>query len=190
MENSKKRFSVNAMALCALFSALIAAGAFIKLPVYPVPVTLQVQFALLAGLLLGSRPGIISAAVYLLIGLTGIPVFARGGGIGYIFQPTFGYILGFVLGAGIAGRIVEKSKGTAAFKVNFAASLAGLAAVYALGVVYFWIISRFYLGKEIGIRYLLVNCFLLTLPGDIVMAALGALIAKRLKPAINKYLNF
>ena len=75
------------MILCAMFVALIAVGAFIKVPVPVVPFTLQYLFTMLAGLLLGAKKGALTVGVYILLGLFGLPIFAQGGGIGYIFQP-------------------------------------------------------------------------------------------------------
>lgn len=77
----------------ALFSSLIAIGAFIKIPVGNVPFTLQPLFVMLSALVLDKKSAIYSVLIYIIIGLIGIPIFARGGGIGYIFQPTFGYLL-------------------------------------------------------------------------------------------------
>jgi len=94
-----------------MFSALIAVGAFIRIPVPVVEfITLQTLFVNLAGLILGKKYGAVSVAVYIAAGLAGAPVFAAGGGPGYIVRPTFGYILGFLAGAFIAGLIREKSK--------------------------------------------------------------------------------
>ena len=80
---------IKEMVLCALFVALIAAGAFIKIPVPVVPFTLQYLFTMLAGLLLGGRWGLVSVGVYIILGLAGLPGFAQRGGIGYLFQPRF-----------------------------------------------------------------------------------------------------
>ena len=74
------------MIYCGLFTALIAAGAFIKIPVPVVPFTLQYLFTMLAGLFLGSRRGMISVVAYMLLGLAGLPIFSEGGGIWYIFK--------------------------------------------------------------------------------------------------------
>ena len=71
----KKKFTTRDLILCALFTALSAIGAFIRIPVPLVPFTLQITFTTLAGLLLGSKKGAISVAVYVLMGLIGIPVF-------------------------------------------------------------------------------------------------------------------
>ncbi len=80
----------------SLFAALMAAGAYLSIPIGPVPIVLQNMFVLLAGLLLGNRWGLASVAVYLLAGVCGLPVFAGGlGGIGRIVGPTGGYLIGY-----------------------------------------------------------------------------------------------
>ena len=87
----KKKFTTRDLILCALFTALSAIGAFIRIPVPLVPFTLQITFTTLAGLLLGSKKGAISVAVYVLMGLIGIPVFTQGGGFSYVLKPSFGF---------------------------------------------------------------------------------------------------
>ena len=67
-------------------------------------------FTALAGLLLGSRKGMISVVAYMLLGLAGLPIFSEGGGIWYIFKPSFGYIIGFCLGTFVTGLISERMK--------------------------------------------------------------------------------
>lgn len=66
-------------------------------------------FVTLAGMLLGSRRGSLAVAVYVAVGLAGIPVFAAGGGIQYVFRPSFGYLLGFIAAAWLTGRICERT---------------------------------------------------------------------------------
>ena len=104
MKNTK----IQLIALCSVFTALIAAGAFIRIPIPIIPFTLQTFFVVLAGMLLGAKSGAMSALAYMLLGLVGIPVFTQGGGIGYIFKPSFGYIIGFVFGAMVAGYIANR----------------------------------------------------------------------------------
>ena len=65
---------------CSLFTALIAVGAFIKIPIPVVPFTLQFLFTTLAGLLLGSKMGAVSVIAYMVLGLVGLPIFSEGGG--------------------------------------------------------------------------------------------------------------
>ena len=64
---------------CSLFTALIAVGAFIKIPIQVVPFTLQFLFTTLAGLLLGSKMGAVSVIAYMVLGLVGLPIFSEGG---------------------------------------------------------------------------------------------------------------
>ena len=92
-----------------MFVALIAVGAFIRIPTPMVPITLQYLFTMLAGLFLGGKLGCLSVCIYIALGLLGLPVFTQGGGPGYIFQPSFGYIIGFAAGALATGTVAGKS---------------------------------------------------------------------------------
>ena len=138
------------MIYCGLFTALIAAGAFIKIPVPVVPFTLQYLFTMLAGLFLGSRRGMISVVAYMLLGLAGLPIFSEGGGIWYIFKPSFGYIIGFCLGTYVTGLIAERLKQKTVFHYLLA-NLAGLMIVYACGMVYYYVICNYVIDTPIGI---------------------------------------
>ena len=86
------------MILTGLFAALTAVGAFIKVPVPVCPFTLQFLFTTLAGVLLGGKLGACAVGIYVMLGLAGLPIFAGGGGISYVLQPTFGYLIGFIAG--------------------------------------------------------------------------------------------
>lgn len=170
--------------LCGIFSALIAVGAFIRIPIPAVSFTLQFLFTTLAGLLLGARLGTLSVAIYLLTGLIGLPVFANGGGLGYILQPSFGYLVGFCVGTYATGRIAATS-GTLSFKKFFFAGTAGLMLVYSIGMIYYYVIANFYIDQPIGVMALFFYCFVLPLPGDLAICIASALIAKRLMPVIR-----
>ena len=160
------------MVLFGLFTALIAIGAFIKISVPVCPFTLQLLFTTLAGL-------------YVLLGLAGVPVFTEGGGPSYIFQPTFGYLIGFIAGAWLTGWISER-RGDFSFGKTLFANLAGLLVVYLFGMVYVYIINNFYLGMPIGVWPVVLYCFVLAVPGDICLCILAAMLASRLKRAIGK----
>ena len=71
---------------------------------------------MLAGLLLGSKRGTISVVAYMLLGLAGLPIFSEGGGLWYVFKPSFGYIIGFCLGTYVTGRIAEHLKKKTIFR--------------------------------------------------------------------------
>ena len=110
---------------CGLFTALIAVGAFIKIPIPVVPFTLQYLFTMLAGLLLGSRRGSLSVIAYVILGLAGLPIFSEGGGLWYIFKPSFGYLIGFCAGTFLTGYLAEHMKKKTVLHY-LAANLAGL----------------------------------------------------------------
>lgn len=179
----KIRLTTRELVLCALFAALVAVGAFIKIPIGLVSITLQVLFSVLAGLLLGSRLGAAAVFTYILIGLAGIPVFTQGGGIGYVFQPTFGYLIGFGVGAYMAGLIVEKSK-SKTFITYLTGAFALIVSVYVIGLPYLYVILNYYLGKNVGAGTALVSYCLVFLPNDILSCVLAAFAAKRLKPVL------
>lgn len=173
--------------LCALFTALVAMGAFIRIPTPLVPLTLQLWCTTMAGMLLGPKLGAISVLVYVLLGLTGVPVFTMGGGIGYIFQPTFGYLIGFIAGTWLTGLIVCK-KEQPDVKWLLLAAFAGMFVVYIAGTAYCYLISRFVLGTGTAFWPLFVSCFILPFPGDAVLCVVSALLGKRLIPQIRSYL--
>lgn len=180
-----KVIHTRSLLLCALFSALIAIGAFIKIPIPIVPFTLQFLFTTLAGLLLGSKLGFVSVSVYIVLGLIGLPVFTQGGGIGYLLQPTFGYIIGFAVGAFVTGFIMEQAK-KRGFITYLSACFMGLLVVYALGMVYYYVVANYFISSPIGIWSLFLYCFVLAVPGDILICFLCALLSKRLIPLLRK----
>lgn len=173
------------LVLCALFAALIAAGAWIRIPIPVVPFTLQLLFTMMAGILLGGRLGAVAVCVYIFMGLIGLPVFAEGGGMAYVFKPSFGYLIGFAVGAYVTGVIANKTS-TPSIGRLLAANFAGLGIVYLLGMVYYYAMSNFYLGTPIGLWPLFLYCFLLAVPGDLVLCVLGAVLGKRLVPILHR----
>ncbi|MCL0105994.1 biotin transporter BioY [Thermodesulfovibrionales bacterium] len=100
------------MVFSAMFAALTALGAFITIPIGPVPITLQPFFIHLGALLLGGYLGALSQFIYVLVGVMGLPVFSGGGsGIGHLLGPTGGYLIGFIVGGGyLTGRLAEMKK--------------------------------------------------------------------------------
>ena len=172
------------MILVSLFAALTAVGAFIKIPLPPVPFTLQTFFVIFSGLLLGSRLGFASQAIYIAIGLVGIPIFANGGGIQYIFNPTFGYLIGFAATAFVVGAITEKLS-KPSFLKYFISSLVGLLVCYAIGVSYLYIILKYVNHVSTTAAGVLMNGFVVFLPWDIVKVAVASWMAKEVYGRLN-----
>ena len=177
-----KNSNIRMMICTAFFAALITIGAYIKIPGPFVPFTLQMQFTCLSGLLLGKKHGASAVGVYILAGLAGAPVFTGGGGIGYILRPTFGFIIGFLAGTYIAG-VIGARKTT--FSNFLAAGFAHFFIVYAIGLVYYFFISNYYLASPISIGALLLYCFALTAPVDAALCFLCAQVAVKLAPVLR-----
>lgn len=184
----KGRMRTRNLVLTALFAALIAAGAFIKIPAPLVPVTMQAAFCMLAALLLGPKYATLSVAVYISIGLVGIPVFAAGGGLSYVFKPTFGYMIGFVFGTFSAGMIARGRFNEKAFSIRrFAiACLVCCGAVYAVGVPYMYLIMRLYLGVPVTVGYAVLTGWVVFIPTDLLWCGLASALAAKLLPILTK----
>lgn len=175
---------------CALFAALIAVGAFLKidipLPMYTMHFTLQWFFVLMAGFLLGKKLATTSVIVYLCIGLVGIPVFVAGGGPTYIFRPGFGFLLGFAVAAFFMGAITEKLK-----KVNAATlmipGVVGLITYYSVGAIYFYLISNFYVKSPVSWPVVIVDYCLITVFPDFILCMLAVAFAVKLRRSFRIY---
>lgn len=158
-------------ALACLFSALICAGAYISIPIGPIPLTLGNFFAILGGLLLGPLWGGLSASLYIAIGALGFPVFSGGrGGLAHIAGPTGGYLAGYVVGAVLAGFLARR-RGRIS---TIAGSALGFFAILAIGSMGFAAIGGLPLPKAMALGVLPF------LPGDCLKAALAAFIAIRM----------
>jgi biotin transport system substrate-specific component len=158
--------------------ALTAVGAFLRVPLPYVPLTLQLTFVGLSGVLLGKEWGAISQAVYVALGLVGVPVFAKGGGPGYVLQPTFGYLVGFIGGAYAAGWALEKKPWR--YGSLLLAMLAAFIPVYALGVAYLYGNVNLLMGKSMSLWTAMKMGLLVPLPGNILAACLAAGVAYRI----------
>lgn len=183
----KQKLSTRELVFCALFTALIAIGAFIKIMIplgfFEVTLSLQFFFALMAGIILGPRNGLVSVSLYLIIGLIGIPVFAHGGGPGYLLKPTFGFLIGFAVAAWVVGLLKNQFRELNFYKLLGATFVAELA-YYACGLIYYFVMFNFILanGRAIGIAELLSVWFLSTVIPDFVLCLLATMLAMRLIP--------
>ena len=170
---------IRMMVFASLLAALMATGAYLSIPVGPVPIVLQNMFVFLAGLLLGSRWGLASVAVYLLAGICGLPVFAGGmGGIGRIIGPTGGYLVGYLPAVFIIGYISEKSAGRIVYDIL--AMICGTAVLYACGVTWLKVLTGMTLSKT------LVAGMYPFLIGDALKIVAAAVITGALRPIIRK----
>ena len=154
---------------CALFAALTAIGAFIHFQFMHATITLQCFFTAMAGLLLGARLGALSQAA--------------GGGFSYVFNPTFGFLLGLIPAAWVIGRLAEKNRTPLRLAL---ACAAGFAVLYAIGLPYIALIVNVYNGGAVSAAKLATAYMLPYLPGDCLKIVVSVLLAPRILRAMAR----
>lgn len=120
--------------LISLFSALVAAGAFIRIPMFPVPMTLQTLFVFLSSLLLPPSASTSSLLIYIILGAVGLPIFTSGGGLSALLGPTGGFIFGFLLSAPVGSLLAKKKRDS--FLWNIFVLLVMEVIIYTVGIVW------------------------------------------------------
>lgn len=178
---------IRPLVFTALFAALTALGAFLQIPVKPVAVTLQFLFTAMAGILLGRRYGALSQLVYVALGLVGLPIFTSGGGPGYVFQPSFGFLLGLIPCAWVIGYLSRKRDGALWLAVS---CFAGLAVLYLVGIPYMAVILNAYLGKSMDLKAILMAGMVPFLPGDALKIAVAAAVCPVLRRRLCSFDEF
>lgn len=176
-QKSKGRF-VRMMVLSGLMTALTAVGAWLKIPFYPVPITLQTLFTLLSGSLLFPKWAAASQSVYLLLGLLGLPVFAGGGGLHYLVQPTFGYLVGLPILAFFSSRIFQLKLRF----VSLTAALFGLQIIHLLfGTLWLKAAFDFVIHQKLGWDQALKAGTILFLPSALIKALAVSMLHPKLE---------
>lgn len=190
MIKTKNKIGALEIVYVGMFSALMMIGANITsfvpfLIIGGVPITLQLFFAILAGTILGGRLGAISMAVYAFIGLVGAPVFARfGGGPGSILNPTFGFVLAFIVTAYVAGKMVEKNKQIYMFVL---AALVATAVNYLLGTNWMYAAYKLWFSAPEGFTYQVAWMWMaLPLVKDIILAIIAGMFAYRMAGIVKR----
>jgi len=188
------RFRTLDLTLVSMFAALMAIGANITsfapfLEIANIPLSMQPFFAILAGLLLGSRLGAMSMTVYMLIGIAGAPVFAQfGAGIGAIMGSSGGFILAYIPTAYVVGKMMEaKQKPTLSHFMI--ASLVGIMIIYLIGTNYMYISLNIWLEVEMSYAsaWIVMAWFGIK---DLIFTIFGAFITPRIYSAINQSTSF
>ncbi len=170
--------------LSALFASLTAVGAYITVPLWPVPITLQTFFLYLAIALFGAKVAFLSQAIYVAMGLAGLPVFAGGkAGAAALLGPTAGYIFGFLIAAIVGGLLIRKV-GT------LLALAAATATIYLSGYLYLTVWLHMVKGQAFAqaAYYAFTAGVLPFIIGDILKMLLATYIASssRVKSALAR----
>ena len=175
-----KKLTTYQMAVTAVMAAMLCVLGPLTVPIGAIPISLANFVICLAAWLLGPRFGTLSVAIYLAIGLIGVPVFSGyGAGIAKVAGPTGGYLVGYLLLAFIGGMFIEKSKGNAV--ISAIGLVLGDAACYVLGTA--WFVFQ----MQCELSYALAVCvypfIALDLAKIVVSCIIGALLRKRLEQA-------
>jgi len=173
------KMSTKGLVYASLFGALTAAGAFIVIPMPGVPITAQTFFLNVAAILLGGQLGAVSQFIYVMLGVVGIPVFAGGkAGLGVLFGPTGGYLLGFILAAFVIGSVNRMKKNAGIFWYIFSMVI-GMLVIYALGCLQLSFVAKMSFRKALAVGAVPF------IPGDVIKILLAAIVSSQLKGRIK-----
>ena len=179
------KLSTKDIALVPVFTSLTAIGAFISLPLGPVPITLQSMFVILSGLVLGPKLAALSQIVYIILGLVGVPIFAGfTGGLQSITTPSFGFMIGFVFAAYFVGKIAH-SNNEISYKKIWIGSSFGTLVIYLFGLPYMYYILNILMGNKFNFINILQMGCLMFLPGDIAKLIISSLLGIKILPILN-----
>ena len=177
-----KKLKIKDLCIMAISLAIIIVASKINIQIGPIPLTLQTFSVFIVSLLLGSFKAFIVFLVYIILGLIGIPVFSSGGGIAYIYMPSFGFIIGFLVSAPIIGIASKSNK----FYLKYILSMVGLLIINVCGVSYMYIIFNYYKGVNRDLLNILQIGVLPFIIKDIFTVILSCIIYSRLKVIIYK----
>lgn len=170
-----RAFALDA-ALVVTGAALVAVLAQVSIPLWPVPITGQTLGVIVVGAALGSRRGAAALVTYLLVGLAGLPVFADfTGSIAAIAKPSFGFLIGFVFSAFVAGWCAERAwdrRPTLAFLGFAAASIVP----FVFGIPYMAFILNVVMGLDYSMSGLLEVGLLPFIMGGLIKAGIAAVL--------------
>ena len=136
IKNLKEASVIKNLFIAICGTIILAVSAKIKIPFYPVPMTMQTFVVLLLGVSLGWKLGLFTVSLYLIQGIAGLPVFAgtpeKGVGIIYFTGPTMGYLIGFLVAVYLAGIF----KYTNNFLKNLIKLIVSVSFIYILGMIW------------------------------------------------------
>ena len=183
----KKKIPLRKITVIAQFAALTAICSWLQIPAIPIPFTMQTFAVFLSVYVLGMEKGFLSVLVYILLGVTGLPVFSRfQGGIGVIAGPTGGYIVGFLFTAITTGALLRLCREK---PVPVCLSmLSGLLVCYVFGTVWLIIMSKV-TGGDLTLGSALEAAVLPFIIPDAVKILLAYLVGRKIKPVSDKYLK-
>ena len=176
------------ISLEAMMLALLIISSKISFNIGPIPITLQTFVVILVSLFLGVKKSIFVFLTYIALGLIGLPVFSKNyGGFNYIYEPSFGFIIGFLASSIFVGFFNKLNK---TYKI-VTSSFFGILIIYILGIIHFYIIFNYHLGLNKDLLYILEVGVMPFIFKDILSAILASIIYVRLNSflKINRIQN-
>lgn len=171
----------------ALMLALLIISAQFAIPIGPVAISLQSLVILLIGLTLPKKQATLTAILYLIAGLIGLPVFAQAtGGPQAIFLPSFGFVLSFIPAVWLMA-IIRKKKFHQSIPADLIAVLIGNLVIYLIGILYMIFILVFYLNTPITFWKVISIGLLPFIPGDIIKSVVALSMARQLNKHLTIY---
>jgi biotin transport system substrate-specific component len=145
-------------------SLLLAASAHVKVPFWPVPMTMQTFVVLMIGAVYGRNLALATVAAYLVEGAIGLPFFAAGGGVAILAGPTAGYLFGFLVAAGLVGHLTDRGLGR---------NVASAAAIFVAGDVAIFLCGVAWLSTITGLQGAITGGLVPFLLAEVVKIALA-----------------
>ncbi len=179
---SKNRSKIYDLTLMAICLALMIVGAKLAIPIGPIPVTFQTLAVFIISLVLGTKRAAIVFTIYIILGLIGLPVFSTGGGIQYIYMPSFGFVVGFLLASLVIGLEPRFNK----FYAKYILSFIGLIIINVCGLSYMFVVFNLYKGLNKDFIYVIQVGLLPFITKDIFMVILACIIYSRLKIVLHR----
>ena len=169
--------------LTALFAAIISVSGFVRIPIGPVPLTLQSQAILISSYCLGWKKGTVASLIYIALGLSGVPVFSSGGGPAYVLSPTFGFLAGFVICSAINGFLSKFNPGNNVLRTYFH-MLFSMIFIYIPGLLWLLLILNIIADTPLKIETILKTGLFIPFSVDLIKNIPAAFIAARLRKNI------
>ena len=172
------RSKIYFLATSAVMTALLCVLAPLSIPIGPIPISLATFVIYLSVYILGWKLGTVSVAIYLLLGMVGLPVFSGyAGGLAKLVGPTGGYLIGYIPMAVTAGLIISATKNKF---VHFAGLVAGTAVLYVFGTAWFCLLTKTAVPTALSL------CVFPFIPGDIIKMIAALSIGMIVKPRLQK----
>lgn len=180
MKNTKTKN----MVVCALMAAIMCVISPFTIPIGPIPVSLGVLGVLLTAVILGFKQGTIATAIYMLLGLAGLPVFTGfRGGLAVFAGPTGGYAYSFIIMAVLTGFVSDKlirRRPAVRYAGVFAACAVSAVICDTLGTIHYMVVT------DVDLQHALVACFYPFIPIDTLKSAVATILGLKVRAILRR----